>query len=64
MKDSTVRTAGLLRAQTPDALARIRDAIAIKQSHIARASSLSYPCLPCWLTELHDDSHQKRLRFF
>ena len=27
MKDSTVRTAGLLRAQTPDALARIRDAI-------------------------------------
>jgi SAM-dependent methyltransferase len=43
MKGSTVRTAGLLRAQTPEVLAKIRDAISEEVKKYQKGSSIDLP---------------------
>jgi len=46
--DGTVRTAGLLREQTPEAIAAIRAALAESVKPFQRESGLEFP-MPCWI---------------
>ena len=43
MKDSTVRTAGLLQAQKPDALEKIRDAMRDESKHYQKGNAVELP---------------------
>jgi hypothetical protein len=43
MKDSTVRTAGLLRAQKPEVLVKIRDAMRAEVEKYAKGNAVELP---------------------
>ncbi len=49
MLGATVRTGGLLQAQTPAALERIRRAVSEAVAPYRSGDAMRYQCRPCWL---------------